>query len=293
MKTKFTLIASMLVFFFGVNAQQLSNPGFETWTDPKNPDGWTTFASLVGAPIGLATKDTADKVQGTASVKIKTDSIQAGPQGTILLAEVVSLGTGQYAPPSINFTPVYFPFRPDTLFFAYKYTTLAPDTAFLSIEAKNGATSLINGGLPLPFTSQWNLIFIPITGNYANASSPDSMLLQFTSSIGAGKAGSSLNVDAVRFGYVNLPSFIDDIRNDIKVSVFPNPSNNVVNIEMSEAVSNATVMVYDMNGRVMTHEFMTGSNHQLNVNNWATGLYTYVVLSGDKAVSKGRLSVSQ
>jgi hypothetical protein len=75
--------------------------------------------------------------------------------------------------------------------------------------------------------------------------------------------------------------------------VFPNPSNNVVNIEMSEAVSNATVMVYDMNGRVMTHEFMTGNAHQLSVNNWATGLYTYVVLSGDKAVSKGRLSVSQ
>jgi hypothetical protein len=178
------------------------------------------------------------------------------------------------------------------LFFAYKYVATA-DTAFLSIVAKNGATSLINGGLPLPVAAQWNLIFIPITGNYANASSPDSMLLQFTSSIGNGKAGSTLNVDAIRFGYVNLPSFIEDIRNDIKVSVFPNPSNNVVNIEMSEAVSNATVMVYDMNGRVMTHEFMTGNAHQLSVNNWATGLYTYVVLSGDKAVSKGRLSVSQ
>lgn len=292
MKTKFTLLASLVVFFFGVNAQQLSNPGFETWTDPKNPDGWVTFASLVGQPIGLVTKDTADKVQGSASVKIKTDSIQAGPQGKILLPEVVSLGTGQYAPPAINFNPVFFPFRPDTLFFAYKYVATA-DTAFLSIVAKNGATSLINGGLPLPVAAQWNLIFIPITGNYANASSPDSMLLQFTSSIGNGKAGSTLNVDAIRFGYVNLPSFIEDIRNDIKVSVFPNPSNNVVNIEMSEAVSNATVMVYDMNGRVMTHEFMTGNAHQLSVNNWASGLYTYVVLSGDKAVSKGRLSVSQ
>lgn len=262
MKTKFTLLASLLVFFFGVNAQQLSNPGFETWTSPLAPDGWVTFASLVGQPIGLATKDTADKVQGTASVKIKTDSIQAGPN-KMLVPEVVSLGTGLYAPPAVKFSPAHFPFRPDTLFFAYKYTTLAPDTAFLSIDFVSADSTLFAGGLPLPVAAQWVLIYVPMTSNYPNATVPDSLLLQFTSSGGVGKPGSTLNVDAVRFGYVNLPSFIDEIDNNIKVSVFPNPSNNVVNIAMSEAVSNATVLVYDMNGRVMTHEFMTGHAHQL------------------------------
>lgn len=293
MKTKFTLLSALLVIFFGVNAQQLTNPGFETWTNAANPDGWATFASAVGFPLNLATKDTVNKLQGNASVKIKTDSVQT-PQGNLLLSEVVSSGTGSFAPPaSLNFNPVYFPFRPDTLFFAYRYSTSSPDTAFISIEFMNGATTLVSAGLDLTAAAQWTLIFAPITPIYPNATVPDSLLLQFSSSVGAGKAGSTLNVDAVRFGYVSVPSFIDDIRNDIKVSVFPNPSNNVVNIEMSEAVSNATVLVYDLNGRVMTHEFMTGSNHQLHVNNWATGLYTYVVLSGDKAVSKGRLSVSQ
>jgi hypothetical protein len=71
-----------------VFAQQLNNAGFENWTTAGNgtstADNWSSWEKAIGAPLGLATKDTADKKEGLASVKIKTDSIQAGPSKRLI-----------------------------------------------------------------------------------------------------------------------------------------------------------------------------------------------------------------
>ena len=80
------IFTSILAVAFGAAAfaQQIPNSGFETWTSPNNPDNWATWESAIGAPLGLATKDTSSKVEGAASIKIKTDSIQAGPSKRLI-----------------------------------------------------------------------------------------------------------------------------------------------------------------------------------------------------------------
>src|SRR5687768_9309859 len=98
MKTNFTLLVLLTVSLF-TYGQQLPNAGFETWTSPLNPDGWATWESATATPLGLATKDTVDKIEGTASLKLKTDSVQAGPQ-KLLIAGMASLGTAAYMPPN-------------------------------------------------------------------------------------------------------------------------------------------------------------------------------------------------
>ena len=119
MKTKFTLLAAMLVAFFFTKAQQVPNGGFENW-GTYAPTSWTTYEQLLsGLVSGFATKDTVDYVSGHASVKLRSDSVAFAPQQGVL-SGIVSLGTGA----SIGGPPVYygiaFPNRPDTLIFNYK-----------------------------------------------------------------------------------------------------------------------------------------------------------------------------
>lgn len=204
MRTKFTLLSAFIVAFFAVNAQQLNNAGFETWTNPSNPDNWTTWESLTGAPLGLVKKDTASKVEGTASIQIKTDSVQAGPTKR-LIPGFALYGSAIYSPPNPpQFIEAAFAFKPDTLWFAYKYTPAGNDTAALQISVSGPTGTPIGGLLPLTSTQgQWALIYVPLTANLAGIPTVDSLSLLFSSSKGSGVQGSVLNVDAIRFGYVS------------------------------------------------------------------------------------------
>ena len=58
--------------------------------------------------------------------------------------------------------------------------------------------------------------------------------------------------------------------NNIKVNVYPNPTNDIINIETDETLLN--YVVYDMNGREIQNG-MFGSSNQLNLQNATTGTY--------------------
>src|SRR5436190_21226931 len=107
-------------------------------------------------------KDTVSKVQGNASLKLRTDSVQAGPQ-KLLVAGLASLGTTSYAPPTLSLFGIPFSSRPDTLFFTYKYVPAGNDTAWVELEISGaGGGDLFAGGLALTSTfGQWLPIFAP------------------------------------------------------------------------------------------------------------------------------------
>lgn len=293
MKAKFTLVLLFVAAFAGVYAQQAPNSGFETWTSPNNPDGWSTFESLFNQPFGLASKDTTTKTEGSASIKIKTDSIQAGPNKQ-LIAGLASLGAGAYSPPnSFNFFGVPFHFRPDTLFFSYKYTSPGTDTASISIYLYTPSATQLGGGLFLNTSANWANVYVPLTAQYSGGTIPDSLNLQLTSSNRVPVTGSTLNFDAIRFGYVNAPSLIEEIDNGIALNVFPNPATAYTTVTFSESMNNSSIMVFDLSGRVVTHELVNGSSHQFNTSDWATGTYTFSLLNADaKVIGKGRINVA-
>ncbi|MBL0309059.1 MAG: T9SS type A sorting domain-containing protein [Bacteroidetes bacterium] len=301
MKTKITLLALMLVAFGFTNGQawQVQNGGFETWTNPLAPDGWCTLESIFdpvapGLIVGFSSKDTINPYSGTSSIRLSTDSVTT-PSGKAVQGGLVSLGTGAYTGTGVTFTGISFPFRPDTLSFAYKYSTANIDTAFLNLSFKAGGASLINGAIILnDTTSTWSPSYVPLTNIYATSAVPTEMYIQFGSSIGTGGSkGSVFNVDGVSFGYVNVPTLVEEIKSNVTTSVYPNPSKNLVNVSVSELHSQAMIMVFDITGRVVKHQFMDGSTHQFNVSTWAEGLYSFSIIEEGKVITKGRFTVAK
>ncbi len=299
MKTKFTLLTILLAAFFAANAQQaLTNGGFETWTSSHTPTGWTTYEEMIAplAGIGLTVKDSVDKFSGTASIKI-TSQYVALAQDTV--AGAVGVGTGFFdgQQPKMYGTP--FTSSPDTLEFAYKYTPVDADSAgFQMFLSKAGSTNpkIAFGGQLVNTAGQWGFITIPLGAYYSDTTgTADTLLLAFYSSYlqssQVTRQGSVLNVDAVRLGYKTTPTFIENINNNLNVRVFPNPASELVNIQTSEPVVNASVVVYDMTGRVITHEFGGGNNFELVTANWESGIYSYSILSNSVVVNKGRIVV--
>jgi len=282
MKTKFTLLAMLAVAFFSAQAQTIPNNGFETWTSPLNPDGWATYSSAFSFNIGLCAKDSLDKVVGANSVRVYSDSIPGQPNYGVI-AGLVSTGTATSAGGPPTFIGIPFAFRPDTLFFAYKYTSPGSDTAAVSLTmTKNGATVFAGGYnslyLGLDTISQWALVYTPITSFYLNSTIvPDTLLLEFTSSIrgnGQRPKGSTLHVDQVFFS-ASTVSGIDDVTANVEVNVFPNPASDVLNINSDMNLDGHKVVVTDLNGRLVRIRPLTNGANQIELSEVASGTYIY------------------
>jgi hypothetical protein len=81
----------------------------------------------------------------------------------------------------------------------------------------------------------------------------------------------------VRIDAVGL-SVCDDCVEETTVSLYPNPATDVVHITSSQDLSNATVEVYDLAGKLVVQDrFSTTHSAQLNTSQLAPGVYSVVV----------------
>jgi len=279
MKAKFTLLAILAVAFFSTQAQTIPNASFETWTSPLNPDGWATFSSAFGFNLGLCSKDTMDYVVGTKSVKVYSDSIQGQPAYGVV-AGVVATGTATTGGQGPQFTGIPFAFRPDTLFFAYKYVSPGVDTARLYLSMTKNEIGVFTGnattvGLYLDTMSQWALVYVPITSFYLNGTiTPDTLLLEFASSNKKKTKGSTLHLDGVFFS-ASLGTGINDLTNNIQVLVFPNPATDQLNITADLNLEGHQVVITDMNGKLVRIRPLTNGVNSIELSDVASGTYIY------------------
>lgn len=295
MKTKFTLLVALAATFSTLFAQQIPNAGFETWSAPTAPDNWTSVDKLFGAPLGFCVKDTVSKVEGLASVKIKSDSIAQVPQAGVVPG-ILSLGSATYVPGGQpTFYGIPFAFRPDTLFFAYKYAPAAGDTAGLEIVLTQAGNTLLGGGIALTGTAgNWASVYIPMTSNYTAAGTPDTLYLQFFSSYNQGVKGSVLNIDRVRFGYVSQPSGVKSMENSIAVTLYPNPAYDNLTIASTESLTGFTFEAVNMEGKVVLTEVLKGQQSTISINSLSTGNYIYQVKDLDGVVvSTDRFNIAK
>ena len=277
MKTRFTLLILLVAALFTAEAQQVPNAGFDNWAVSFTPDNWTTVDALFGGPLGFAFRDSLDKVSGAASIKLVSDSLSLAPQAGVI-AGLVSLGSGSYTPgPNPpKFFGIPFAFRPDTLFFGYKYATPGADTAGLQIVLTKNTVPVLAGGVSLDTTSLWALAFVELTPAYANANVPDTLLLQFYSSFGnVGIKGSTMHIDVVLFGYVNLPSGLQEVADKLNFNVYPNPTTDLITVSADENANDFRVVISDISGKLVSVNNLEGQKTGINVSQFSNGTYIY------------------
>ncbi len=75
--------------------------------------------------------------------------------------------------------------------------------------------------------------------------------------------------------------------NGLKVAIaYPNPGKDVLNIRT--ALQNARVEVYDMNGRLIHSQTLTGHVTAIDAEDWAEGVCVWKVLANGKEVEIGK-----
>jgi len=300
MKAKFTILVFLAIAFFSAEAQIIPNASFETWTSPLTPDGWATFSSALGFNLGLCGKDSLDKVVGNNSVKVYADSIPGQPAYGVV-GGVVSTGSGSASAGPPKFVGIPFAFRPDTLFFAYKYTSPGSDTAGLEIKmTKNGATVFAGGytslGLDLDTISQWALVYAPLTSAYSNGTiTPDTLRLQFYASVAQQSIkGSTLHVDGVFFSASTPATGVNDLSNTIEVSVFPNPVSEMLNIKADVNLEGHQVVITDMNGKLVRIRPLTNGVNSIELSEVASGNYIYRIADKNgRFIKQDRFTVAK
>ena len=78
-----------------------------------------------------------------------------------------------------------------------------------------------------------------------------------------------------------------------KVRMYPNPASNTVNLQYDLGVSNSTVEVYELSGRLLTQLALNSSEGttQINVNTFSAGMYIVVVRNGNDILYQQKLII--
>lgn len=289
MKTKFTLLVFFVAAFFAGNAQQVPNLSFDLWTTTQfAPDGWSSYDAAFGIDLNHCKKDTVDFIVGPASVKVISDSFSVAPQYGVV-GGILSLGTG-VANPNPTFTGIPFAFKPDTIFIGYKYTSPGTDTAAMSVTLKKNGVGVFTGGaatlsLFLDTASEWTLIGTILTGFYT-ATTPDTLGMKFYSSNRKPIKGSTLHLDAVLLGYVNLPSALQEVADQINVSVYPNPASDLITISTDINTEGFRAYICDISGKIVSANNLDGQKTTINVSEFAAGTYIYRIADAQGNILK-------
>lgn len=73
------------------------------------------------------------------------------------------------------------------------------------------------------------------------------------------------------------------VKQEIKVSIFPNPANTITTIQLPDENKNYTLSMHDASGRILWKRFVTNADKlDINVQDLAKGIYFIQVKTGDK-----------
>lgn len=80
---------------------------------------------------------------------------------------------------------------------------------------------------------------------------------------------------------------VKSIENIVEVKIFPNPTSDILNINLSKEVNNdARLLIFNTSGKNIHSEQIHGSHYQLSVNNLCSGVYMLQIINGNEIITK-------
>jgi len=280
------------------------NGGFETWQNRtllfnplipiEVPNSWSTFDSLANnlnflfgqstAIQKTVTRNTSIKNTGTASAMLTTKTfpgLNVAIPG-ILTNAVITLDASM----DIAFTGgTAITQRVSKAAAFIRYAPATNDTASFVVEVINrtfGKDSLIGiGGIEFGARPTFTKIEIPI--DYNATTLPANLIrYYFTNSNDTVQNSSTLYVDDVT--YTTTTGVTEALMNDIEITAYPNPANEVVTIKA--ATEDALVVeLYSIDGQLLQTKAFSKET-QLRIADLANGLYVYNIKDKDQVIIK-------
>jgi hypothetical protein len=175
-----------------------------------------------------------------------------------------------------------------TVSMAHKFTKMGTDTAYIEIGIVDTMGAGANDDVFLYFdaielgasVSNWTTHTYNMQST-GNTGTPNQFYIFAVSSVHGifdaqtPTVGTTLWLDDVRFGHLGIED------KSITASVYPNPTNEVLNIEVSEEIE--SVVISTLDGKVVS----TGASKVVNVAELNTGMYIYQVITVSGKVATG------
>ena len=189
-----------------------------------------------------------------------------------------------------------FTARPTALTGYRKYAPVNGDSAAVEVQLKKGGSVIGEGKQVITASiANWTKFNIPIA--YTSEETPDTIIVVFAASANydftdietlmncKGQEGSTLCLDNIEFEYeVGIKEMFAPA---IKLSVYPNPSKERVNIQIAKE-SNGTAIIYDYLTRKTAEYPISGTQIDVDISTYATGSYLINIVENGKVVTTGR-----
>jgi len=284
MKKSFPFFFSLL--FSTASFAQISNAGFEDWTDNpvpsySNPDDWTTLNSLsssLGGAVVFKTSEVDEVYSGSFAAKMITADLFVGVTpgvitNGIINAQAQSIEEGQ----PINSRPVVFGGW-------FRYDPVNVDTAFFSVtltrwDATNGVRETVGVANADIFSTSGLYENIESLISYSSMEIPDTVLII----MGPGndiepQVGSTLFADDVYFS--NSPAGLETPES-IGLSVYPNPASEELRITSTSNVEMQSYVIYSLDGKRVSQGRLNASSAIVDVKSLTNGQYNLVIMTSE------------
>jgi hypothetical protein len=77
---------------------------------------------------------------------------------------------------------------------------------------------------------------------------------------------------------------------NLSVSAYPNPTTNYLTLEVKEfELSNLYFQLYDMQGKLLQNEKLTGTETQINMSNYVSSTYFLRVINGNQSIKEFKI----
>ncbi|MEG1498586.1 MAG: PCMD domain-containing protein [Bacteroidales bacterium] len=296
---KISLFLGVLLIACGAQAQRevLPDGGFEEWKTGTTHAGdsydelanpfWCTLNTLSTLPpemgIGPVTVFKEAKGRHGFAPKMVSSSMTMGEQ-KIFLPGVVGAFTVIINKMTALFGRPYTS-CPKALKGYMKYTPANGDSASIFVKLyKKGKTIASVEQIFKGTVSDWTEFNLPL--KYRAEDTPDSASVLFVSSAGynfdallacKGQVGSTLLVDDCEFVFDLIAN--ENLNNKIKVSVYPNPATEYVNVILPNDIRESNMDIFDQSGRKVLSQILNQTTTRIELGNLSTGFYTYRIVS--------------
>lgn len=285
---------TMMLLVTGLaNAQQLTNPGFESWEvkgDYTDPANWNTLNALVDFGFDASTTQTTDAHSGNYAVKLESITSPFNDLSGVLC-------TGPILDDQFNADfsrmKIAFSGAPQKFEFYYKSDPEPGDTSivFMCLTRWNASlekTDTIATAIKLFYDSVGAYTQASITFEYESSLAPDSMFIIASSSANGftPTVGSVLILDDLLLVYG--PTAIEENKTaSVSVELFPNPASSLVNVQSKTGTQE--LWLTDYSGKTVYNT--TVNINQIDVTNFDNGIYFLTVLDQNNNRSTRKICI--